>query len=984
MAEASSSAMSQAALQLRDAAKRTIRRKEMSVNGQLRASRPGSSASQPPRTAPPLGPRGVQANTMDFLDYGDPNEDKMEVQQHQSDTSTSQNVANSTASGGLPSLTQRRARASRPTVGQPSTAKNGLSKEEGEISDEDPKAKRAGQSLMSRLSTETPAENLIHAETANLSRSKPQQISQTPLIQLSTASLPPKPESFASGIATLPRRPPTYPDPMPTSFFAPDPQLPPSITTSTASSPPRTIRTPSTNTHTFENFDDYPDGGSDIPLSPNTVQRNREFFTQLLKLGVDDKHCRPGLPMTFQQFKTAKALILDLLGFGMTPEDIANIGLNRRLVIYCLRELKIRLPSNITVDDIVPYEPPSPTMKDSNIVPSSHSSPRSFQDSPLPMDEAIPEHPLSPPADPPDMDSSEVEPSVKSESSIPEANNVSTTLNVHAAPFVPSLHRQTTGPSLIEIALPHQQIQPLPSRELPKINPPSSLPLRSESTVPSSSRKKSVSEPPPTEIPTPSRATESPTDRPEQPTEAPRDNEQSSDQRASLLLREQQAKMELLRRKLQLRKKRTDGTSTPVQGDVPVNISTVNPLIPHNKDHDVTAMSNSPLTISPTAMEVDEGKDESSTTPSDSNSSLSQDLIKKSNSIAHVAPPNDASLVRTAITRSLTNSGYTRPSTPSETGPKRGIKRPKADDFVEDMPLKRSNSNSAPIRSSFALLNAAPPEQHVITWIDDENVEISKLQDGQQIHMSMTRKVTVESDAAQFAAAALAIGLPMTAAELEAARLQEEERRTQLNAKSKILLAKQVLLKKLELKQAEKKLKMAVDNMNISTTSQGENIESKIAGLRKELVDLETRLAEQNGLFTPGAASSPIPNSLQATAPDTPNSESNKQNDIPHGVDTSPWDQSPPLQEAASQTRFRAYRPPAMLSAASLPQDLSITVTPYSDDFLNRIKTMDQDTSTLQRTSTGYDVDRRLCQYEVVGGICRDEQCQDLHFKDFQ
>jgi hypothetical protein len=25
-----------------------------------------------------------------------------------------------------------------------------------------------------------------------------------------------------------------------------------------------------------------------------------------------------------------------------------------------------------------------------------------------------------------------------------------------------------------------------------------------------------------------------------------------------------------------------------------------------------------------------------------------------------------------------------------------------------------------------------------------------------------------------------------------------------------------------------------------------------------------------------------------------------------------------------------------------------------------------------------------LCQFETVGGVCRDPGCQDLHFKDFQ
>jgi hypothetical protein len=61
-------------------------------------------------------------------------------------------------------------------------------------------------------------------------------------------------------------------------------------------------------------------------------------------------------------------------------------------------------------------------------------------------------------------------------------------------------------------------------------------------------------------------------------------------------------------------------------------------------------------------------------------------------------------------------------------------------------------------------------------------------------------------DAVQFAAAAIALGLPITAEELEAARLQEEERKVQREAKAIKLLQTQARLKRLELKKAEKKL----------------------------------------------------------------------------------------------------------------------------------------------------------------------------------
>ncbi len=62
--------------------------------------------------------------------------------------------------------------------------------------------------------------------------------------------------------------------------------------------------------------------------------------------------------MTFTQFTEAKSLILDLLGYGVTPEFLAEVPVNKRLLVYCLRELNLRLPSNIKLDDIVPYDPP--------------------------------------------------------------------------------------------------------------------------------------------------------------------------------------------------------------------------------------------------------------------------------------------------------------------------------------------------------------------------------------------------------------------------------------------------------------------------------------------------------------------------------------------------------------------------------------------------------------------------------------------------
>ena len=104
------------------------------------------------------------------------------------------------------------------------------------------------------------------------------------------------------------------------------------------------------------------------------------------------------------------------------------------------------------------------------------------------------------------------------------------------------------------------------------------------------------------------------------------------------------------------------------------------------------------------------------------------------------------------------------------------------------------------------MVNSVVPDQHVFTWSDDEDLVVDNEAESEQ-RLPESAVSQRESDAVQFAAAALAIGLPMTAEELEAARVQEEERRAQLNAKAIKLLKTQLTLRRLELRQAEKKLK---------------------------------------------------------------------------------------------------------------------------------------------------------------------------------
>ena len=112
-------------------------------------------------------------------------------------------------------------------------------------------------------------------------------------------------------------------------------------------------------------------------LSPATQRLNQEFFEKLAHYQgeIDEAHCRPGLPsmfwsshqtrepltphlVRFEEYEEAKGLILDLLGFGMTPEDLIDTHVSKRLIVYCMREMNLRIPFNVDLSDIVPYDPP--------------------------------------------------------------------------------------------------------------------------------------------------------------------------------------------------------------------------------------------------------------------------------------------------------------------------------------------------------------------------------------------------------------------------------------------------------------------------------------------------------------------------------------------------------------------------------------------------------------------------------------------------
>lgn len=62
--------------------------------------------------------------------------------------------------------------------------------------------------------------------------------------------------------------------------------------------------------------------------------------------------------VTLEELNQAKVLILDLLGCGLSPENLVEAGISKQCLVPCLRELKLRLPSNIDLSDVVLFDPP--------------------------------------------------------------------------------------------------------------------------------------------------------------------------------------------------------------------------------------------------------------------------------------------------------------------------------------------------------------------------------------------------------------------------------------------------------------------------------------------------------------------------------------------------------------------------------------------------------------------------------------------------
>ncbi|KAI5118806.1 hypothetical protein M0805_005148 [Coniferiporia weirii] len=92
----------------------------------------------------------------------------------------------------------------------------------------------------------------------------------------------------------------------------------------------------------------------------------------------DEDHVRPGLKMSMDQFNLVKELVLDLLGWGVSPEYLVDCGLTREAIFYTFTELNLRLPRNLDVSGLSPFPPPELTVvnntQQSQIVPTRRQS----------------------------------------------------------------------------------------------------------------------------------------------------------------------------------------------------------------------------------------------------------------------------------------------------------------------------------------------------------------------------------------------------------------------------------------------------------------------------------------------------------------------------------------------------------------------------------------------------------------------------------
>ncbi|KAH8825224.1 hypothetical protein DL96DRAFT_1612382 [Flagelloscypha sp. PMI_526] len=91
-------------------------------------------------------------------------------------------------------------------------------------------------------------------------------------------------------------------------------------------------------------------------LEQSPPQRFRSG-TPVLGFVPPERYPRPGLPMTQEQYDQAKDIILDLLGWGVSPEHLVSQGLSVATIYHVFTELHLRLPSNIDFSRFINGEP---------------------------------------------------------------------------------------------------------------------------------------------------------------------------------------------------------------------------------------------------------------------------------------------------------------------------------------------------------------------------------------------------------------------------------------------------------------------------------------------------------------------------------------------------------------------------------------------------------------------------------------------------
>jgi hypothetical protein len=310
------STMSEAA-KLREAARRTMRRKQApeNISNGLPNIASSASSSPSPTKGIPAGPRGLGVEPPVILNYGEANDPMVVDQPAQPPTQTGVGIAAPPVSNKLirrTSLTRGRA-----AVEELNTTNGSGSREEGEISDEETKARRRDQ--FSRTENEsTPADPMVprastygasnglitngNPPTLKLGQTRPSSSKQSPnprrVNSISNMAPPPLPSNGHREPAPI----------SPTASTAPQSAIPiRSLRSSSISNGFQSLHrrhtAPTPQTHSFSGLvgEDVVMGGfgDGESLSPKTAFLNQEAFTKLLELGVDDDHCRPGLPSTF-------------------------------------------------------------------------------------------------------------------------------------------------------------------------------------------------------------------------------------------------------------------------------------------------------------------------------------------------------------------------------------------------------------------------------------------------------------------------------------------------------------------------------------------------------------------------------------------------------------------------------------------------------------------------------------------------------------